>query len=124
MSMSPATIPRSPSAEVTDEEEVEEEEEEEEKKPRVGKGKKRKKPTTSPRRAKGKLVSKMPPDEMPPKPSITYANLSYRAIKSQGGRAALKDICKWIATHYEWYRLNEGTGWEVGKFLWKGGMDH
>jgi hypothetical protein len=50
---------------------------------------------------------------MPPKPTITYANLSYRAIKAQNGRATLQEICVWIAENFDWYRVNEGTGWEV-----------
>jgi forkhead box protein K len=110
MSMSPTTAPRSISAGLSDGEQGEEYVEES--KPRVGK--KRKKINSPPKRGKGNLdTKKIPPGELPSKPSITYANLSYRAIKSHGGRAALQDICRWISANYEWYRLNEGTGWEV-----------
>jgi forkhead box protein K len=109
MSMSAGSAPASESDGPTDDDR-----EDVGSKPRVGK--KRKKMSASPpKRPKGKLQSKkIPPEEMPPKPAITYANLSYRAIKSQHGRAALQDICRWIAANFEWYRLNEGSGWEVG----------
>lgn len=112
--MSPTTAPRrSVSADPTDEEEEEDEESIEERKRRASK-KRKKNPASPPKRAKGKLEpKKIPPEEMPPKPSITYANLSYRAIKAQGGRAALQDICRWIAANFDWYQVNEGTGWEV-----------
>ncbi|KAF8558791.1 hypothetical protein OG21DRAFT_1373429, partial [Imleria badia] len=52
------------------------------------------------------------PDVMPPKPSFTYAQLCYRAIKAMGGKATLQDICGWMMENYDWYRYNEGAGWE------------
>lgn len=112
MSMSPASAHHTVSADPSDGEHGGYETTEEIK-PRAGK--KRKKMSSSPpKRTKGKGgTKKVPPEEMPPKPSITYATLSYRAIKAQGGRASLQDVCRWISTNYEWYRLNEGTNWEV-----------
>jgi len=50
---------------------------------------------------------------MPPKPPFTYAQLCYRAIKAMGGKATLQDICGWMIENYDWYRYNEGAGWEV-----------
>jgi hypothetical protein len=50
---------------------------------------------------------------MPPKPQLTYAQLCYRAIKAMGGKATLQDICGWMIDNYDWYRYNEGAGWEV-----------
>ncbi|KAG6378902.1 hypothetical protein JVT61DRAFT_13185 [Boletus reticuloceps] len=63
---------------------------------------------------KRKKASNPPPkpDIMPPKPSFTYAQLCYRAIKSMGGKATLQDICGWMIDNYDWYRYNEGAGWE------------
>ncbi|EPQ59625.1 hypothetical protein GLOTRDRAFT_125922 [Gloeophyllum trabeum ATCC 11539] len=52
------------------------------------------------------------PEDMPPKPQLTYAQLCYKAIKALGGRATLQDICNWAISNYDWYRYNEGTGWE------------
>ncbi|KAF8138685.1 hypothetical protein EV363DRAFT_1252491 [Boletus edulis] len=63
---------------------------------------------------KRKKASNPPPkpDVMPPKPSFTYAQLCYRAIKAMGGKATLQDICGWMMDNYDWYRYNEGAGWE------------
>ncbi|KAG0702354.1 hypothetical protein DFH29DRAFT_805076 [Suillus ampliporus] len=52
------------------------------------------------------------PEVMPPKPQFTYAQLCYRAIKAMGGKATLQDICSWMMENYDWYRYNEGAGWE------------
>ncbi|KAI0068972.1 hypothetical protein BV25DRAFT_1910699 [Artomyces pyxidatus] len=52
------------------------------------------------------------PEEMPPKPQYTYAQLCYRAIKSLGGKATLQDIISWMMENFDWYRFNEKTGWE------------
>lgn len=30
-----------------------------------------------------------------------------------GGKATLQDICGWMMDNYDWYRYNEGAGWEV-----------
>ncbi|OAX39161.1 hypothetical protein K503DRAFT_856219 [Rhizopogon vinicolor AM-OR11-026] len=52
------------------------------------------------------------PEVMPPKPQFTYAQLCHRAIKAMGGKATLQDICSWMMENYDWYRYNEGAGWE------------
>ncbi|TFK56148.1 hypothetical protein OE88DRAFT_1652772 [Heliocybe sulcata] len=57
-------------------------------------------------------IPKLKPEDMPPKPQLTYAQLCYKAIKAMGGKATLQDICNWAINNYDWYRFNEGTGWE------------
>ncbi|KAA1466094.1 hypothetical protein DENSPDRAFT_846649 [Dentipellis sp. KUC8613] len=53
------------------------------------------------------------PEDMPPKPTLTYSQLCYRAIKAQGGKATLQEILTWMMDNYDWYRYNEKTtGWE------------
>ncbi|KAI0091850.1 hypothetical protein BDY19DRAFT_983448 [Irpex rosettiformis] len=49
-------------------------------------------------------LPRLKPEDMPPKPQYTYAQLSYRAIKALGGRASLQDICQWIHDTYDWYK--------------------
>jgi forkhead box protein K len=61
-------------------------------------------------------ISKPAPEDMPPKPPFTYAQLCYRAIKSLGGKATLQDIISWMMENFDWYRFNEKTGWEVFPF--------
>ncbi|KZT27013.1 hypothetical protein NEOLEDRAFT_1240670 [Neolentinus lepideus HHB14362 ss-1] len=73
-------------------------------KPKVA-SKKRKKPDVD-------AIPRPKPEDMPPKPQLTYAQLCYKAIKAMGGRATLQDICNWAINNYDWYRFNEGTGWE------------
>ena len=34
-----------------------------------------------------------------------------------GGKATLQDICGWMMDNYDWYRYNEGAGWEVRQIL-------
>jgi hypothetical protein len=34
-----------------------------------------------------------------------------------GGKATLQDICSWMMENYDWYRYNEGAGWEVGYLI-------
>ena len=58
-------------------------------------------------------VVKPAPEDMPPKPPFTYAQLCYRAIKSLGGKATLQDIISWMIENFDWYRFNVKTGWEV-----------
>src|SRR5258708_6743982 len=70
-------------------------------------GKARKKQEAPPARPKPA------PEDMPPKPPFTYAQLCYRAIKSLGGKATLQDIISWMMESFDWYRFNEKTGWEV-----------
>ncbi|KAI0772631.1 hypothetical protein BC629DRAFT_1291157 [Irpex lacteus] len=56
-------------------------------------------------------LPRLKPEDMPPKPQYTYAQLSYRAIKALGGRASLQDICQWIHDTYEWYKYCD-KDWE------------
>ncbi|EGO01637.1 hypothetical protein SERLA73DRAFT_158881 [Serpula lacrymans var. lacrymans S7.3] len=58
------------------------------------------------------ILARPKPEVMPPKPQFTYAQLCYRAIKSMGGKATLQDICTWMMENHDWYRYNEGAGWE------------
>ncbi|KAF9468878.1 hypothetical protein BDZ94DRAFT_1304029 [Collybia nuda] len=67
---------------------------------------------TSKKRKKGEdfLLSQRPkPDEMPPKPPFTYAQLIYRAIKAIGDKATLQEICSWIMNTHEYYRYADGA---------------
>ena len=52
------------------------------------------------------------PEDMPPKPPFTYAQLIYRAIKDIGGKATLQEICHWIMNTHEYYRYADGA-WMV-----------
>lgn len=54
-----------------------------------------------------------PPAVMPPRPQFTYAQLCYKAICAMEGKATLQDICCWVSDNFDWYRYNEGSGWEV-----------
>ncbi|KAF9247117.1 hypothetical protein BU15DRAFT_39341 [Melanogaster broomeanus] len=67
-------------------------------------------PTSKKRKKPSQPLPK--PEVMPPKPQLTYAQLCYRAIKAMGGKATLQDICGWMIDNYDWYRYNEGAGWE------------
>ncbi|KAF5331533.1 hypothetical protein D9611_007661 [Ephemerocybe angulata] len=49
------------------------------------------------------------PEDMPPKPPFTYAQLIYRAIKDIGGKATLQEICTWIMNTHEYYRYADGA---------------
>ncbi|KAK7470940.1 Pre-rRNA-processing protein fhl1 [Stygiomarasmius scandens] len=49
------------------------------------------------------------PEEMPPKPTFTYAQLIYRAIKAHDGKSTLQEICNWIMNEFEYYRYAEGA---------------
>ncbi|KAJ3548097.1 hypothetical protein NM688_g5338 [Phlebia brevispora] len=51
------------------------------------------------------------PEDLPPKPQYTYAQLCYRAIKGLDGRGSLQEICGWIQETYEWYRWSD-KDWE------------
>jgi hypothetical protein len=44
------------------------------------------------------------PEDIPPKPSLTYAQLIYRALKGIGGKATLQEICAWVSDTYEYYK--------------------
>lgn len=52
------------------------------------------------------------PEDMPPKPQVTYAHLICRAIKDLDGKATLQQICNWIQSHYEYYKWADGA-WMV-----------
>ncbi|KAI0036013.1 hypothetical protein K488DRAFT_82452 [Vararia minispora EC-137] len=52
------------------------------------------------------------PEDMPPKPNFTYAQLCYRAIKAMNGKGTLQEIVHWMMRNYDWYRYNQGSGWE------------
>ncbi|KAG2755736.1 hypothetical protein P692DRAFT_20826691 [Suillus brevipes Sb2] len=67
---------------------------------------------TAPKKRKKSDLPIPKPEVMPPKPQFTYAQLCYRAIKAMGGKATLQDICSWMMENYDWYRYNEGAGWE------------
>jgi forkhead box protein K len=74
---------------------------------------KRKPAPANKKRKKAPQRPPTPPEVMPPKPTFTYAQLCYRAIKSLDGKATLQDICGWMMETFDWYRYNEGSGWEV-----------
>ncbi|KAF8897244.1 hypothetical protein BD779DRAFT_1489800 [Infundibulicybe gibba] len=67
--------------------------------------KKRKKSDSEP----AALPPRPKPEDMPPKPSFTYAQLIYRAIKAIGGKATLQEICAWIMNTYDYYRYADGA---------------
>lgn len=71
--------------------------------------------TTSKKRKKGVdllSASRPKPDDMPPKPPFTYAQLIYRAIKAIGDKATLQEICSWIMNTHEYYQYADGV-WMV-----------
>ncbi|KAF8640038.1 hypothetical protein AX17_001280 [Amanita inopinata Kibby_2008] len=56
------------------------------------------------------LVLERPkPEDMPPKPPCTYAQLIYRAIRAMSGKATLQEICTWISTTYDYYKYADGA---------------
>ncbi|KAK0242961.1 hypothetical protein EDD85DRAFT_947108 [Armillaria nabsnona] len=57
------------------------------------------------------LKEKPRPDEIPPKPSFTYSQLIYRAIKALDGKATLQEICTWIMNEFDYYRYTDGNAW-------------
>ncbi|KAF8901653.1 hypothetical protein CPB84DRAFT_1679589 [Gymnopilus junonius] len=66
----------------------------------------------SKKRKKGDIDSVLErpkPEDMPPKPPFTYAQLIYRAIKDIGGKATLQEICTWIMNTHEYYRYADGA---------------
>lgn len=70
------------------------------------------------KRRKSETQSQLPPppEIMPPKPQLTYAQLCYRGIKALGGKASLQDICQWIKETYEWFKYCD-KDWEVSHIL-------
>ncbi|EAU84503.1 hypothetical protein CC1G_00022 [Coprinopsis cinerea okayama7 len=67
--------------------------------------KKRKKGETAP----APPVQRPRPEDIPPKPPFTYAQLIFRAIKDIGGKATLQEICTWIMNKHEYYRWADGA---------------
>ncbi|KAF8974657.1 hypothetical protein BDZ97DRAFT_1751403 [Flammula alnicola] len=55
------------------------------------------------------ILERPKPEDMPPKPPFTYAQLIYRAIKEIGGKATLQEICSWIMNTHEYYRYADGA---------------
>ncbi|KAG7097255.1 hypothetical protein E1B28_004621 [Marasmius oreades] len=52
-----------------------------------------------------------PGEEIPVKPTLTYAQLIFRAIKALNGKATLTEICDWIAAEFGYYRYVERNTW-------------
>ncbi|TFK27011.1 hypothetical protein FA15DRAFT_666745 [Coprinopsis marcescibilis] len=70
--------------------------------------------STSKKRKKGEVepappVQRPKPEDIPPKPPLTYAQLICKAIKDIGGKATLQEICTWIMTKHEYYRWADGA---------------
>ncbi|KAF9057424.1 hypothetical protein BJ165DRAFT_1411693 [Panaeolus papilionaceus] len=55
------------------------------------------------------IIERPKPEDMPPKPPYTYAQLIYRAIRDIDGKATLQEICNWIIGKYEYYRYADGA---------------
>ncbi|KAF8204887.1 hypothetical protein BJ912DRAFT_939653 [Pholiota molesta] len=55
------------------------------------------------------IIERPKPEDMPPKPPFTYAQLIYRSIKEIGGKATLQEICSWIMNTHEYYRYADGA---------------
>ncbi|KAJ3516205.1 hypothetical protein NLJ89_g1265 [Agrocybe chaxingu] len=55
------------------------------------------------------ILERPKPEDIPPKPPFTYAQLIYRAIKDIGGKATLQEICNWIMNTHEYYRYADGS---------------
>jgi len=77
--------------------------------------------STSKKRKKGHAeptpaVERPKPEDMPPKPPFTYAQLIFRAIKDIGGKATLQEICNWILNKHEYYRYADAS-WMVSGFF-------
>lgn len=50
----------------------------------------------------------------PIKPDLTYATIIYRALANvDRGRGTLGQVCDWVATEWEWFRMNPESGWQV-----------
>ncbi|KAF8631303.1 hypothetical protein AX15_002621 [Amanita polypyramis BW_CC] len=55
------------------------------------------------------LLERPKPEDMPPKPPFTYAQLIFKAIKAIGGKATLQEICTWISHTYDYYKYADGA---------------
>ncbi|KAF8738144.1 hypothetical protein AX14_011731 [Amanita brunnescens Koide BX004] len=58
------------------------------------------------------ILERPKPEDMPPKPPFTYAQLIYKAIKAIDGKATLQEICTWISQTYDYYKYADGA-WMV-----------
>ncbi len=58
------------------------------------------------------IIQRPKPEDMPPKPPFTYAQLIYKAIKAIDGKATLQEICTWISQTYDYYKYADGA-WMV-----------
>ncbi|KIY45895.1 hypothetical protein FISHEDRAFT_60746 [Fistulina hepatica ATCC 64428] len=71
------------------------------------------KSTTSKKRKKGGTAQEAKPrpkpEDMPPKPQLTYVQLIYRALKGIGHKATLQEIYTWIMNTYEYYQYSDTT---------------
>ncbi|KAJ9109129.1 hypothetical protein QFC21_000457 [Naganishia friedmannii] len=49
----------------------------------------------------------------PIKPDLTYATIIYRALAGvDRGRGTLGQVCDWVASEWEWFRMNPESGWQ------------
>ncbi|GLB33521.1 putative FORKHEAD [Lyophyllum shimeji] len=55
------------------------------------------------------VLPKLKPEEMPPKPPYTYAQLIYKAIRAIGEKATLQEICAWISSTHEYYQYADSS---------------
>ncbi|KAG5644592.1 hypothetical protein DXG03_008166 [Asterophora parasitica] len=55
------------------------------------------------------VVQKPKPEDMPPKPPFTYAQLIFKAIRAIGEKATLQEICSWIMSTHEYYRFSDAS---------------
>ncbi|KIY73775.1 hypothetical protein CYLTODRAFT_416799 [Cylindrobasidium torrendii FP15055 ss-10] len=51
------------------------------------------------------------PSTVPSKPTYTYTQLIYRAIKALNNNATLQEICAWIQNEFEYYRFTDSSAW-------------
>ena len=58
------------------------------------------------------VLERPKPEDMPPKPPFTYAQLIYKAIKAIDGKATLQEICTWILRTYDYYKYADSS-WMV-----------
>ncbi|KAF9008767.1 hypothetical protein BDQ17DRAFT_1397936 [Cyathus striatus] len=55
------------------------------------------------------VMERPKPEDIPPKPQATYAQLIYRAIKALGGKATLQEICTWISNTHPYYQYADSA---------------
>ncbi|KAF5388357.1 hypothetical protein D9615_000136 [Tricholomella constricta] len=59
--------------------------------------------------AESSALPKPKPEDMPPKPPFTYAQLIFKAIKAIGEKATLQEICSWIMNTHEYYQYTDAS---------------